>query len=402
MKARRVAIVGVGYSTVGRDTGLSLTTLTAQASVAAMAEAGLSPSDIDGVASHCFPNQFVSATALAQTLGIPELGFFSGSVEGPAYAVAAAHGAAAVASGACEVCLTIRTVQRHGATAGERLARQTSFGGPNQFTAPYGALSAVHWAAMYKRRHMAEYGTTEEQFGAFASTQRAYAAKNSDALLREPMSIEDYLATRYVSEPLRLVDCDYPVDAGSALIFTTEERARDLRQRPVFIDSITLGTPPVTDFYLTENYSKSAPWITAKRLWSKTDYCSADVDVAGLYDGFIPIAMQWLEALGFCAEGESGPFVEAGHTGPGGVVPTNTDGGACNVGRRHGANYFIEVTRQLRGQCDDRQVPDAKVGVAANAVGGFAGAALLTIELPDERPTPSEEIYELVFRGRLP
>jgi acetyl-CoA acetyltransferase len=115
-------------------------------------------------------------------------------------------------------------------------------------------------------------------------------------------------------------------------------------------------------------------------MWSRTDLRPSDVDVAGLYDGFTFISMQWLEALGFCGEGESGPFVAEGNTGPAGAIPTNTDGGACNVGRRHGANFFIEVTRQLRGECGDRQVPGAQVGVVSNSVGGFAGCALLTAD----------------------
>src|SRR5262249_24719353 len=121
------------------------------------------------------------------------------------------------------------------------------------------------------------------------------------------------------------------------------------------------------------------PWRAAKRMWSRTGLTPADVDVAGLYDGFTFIAMQWLEALGFCGEGESGPFVEAGQTRLDGSIPTNTDGGARNVGRRHGPNFFIEVTRQLRGEVDGgRQVPDAEVGVVSNAVGGFSACALLT------------------------
>ena len=116
----------------------------------------------------------------------------------------------------------------------------------------------------------------------------------------------------------------------------------------------------------------------AKRMWDRTDLTPRDVDVAGLYDGFIFIALQWLEALGFCGEGESGPFVAEGNTRAGGIIPTNTDGGACNVGRRHGANFFVEVTRQLRGECGDRQLANPQVGVVSNSVGGFAACALMT------------------------
>jgi acetyl-CoA acetyltransferase len=139
-----------------------------------------------------------------------------------------------------------------------------------------------------------------------------------------------------------------------------------------------MGTTNVGDFHLVEDMPHSSPWNASRRMWSRTSLKPADVDIAGLYDGFTFIAMQWLEALGFCGEGESGPFVEEGNTRPGGAIPTNTDGGACNVGRRHGANFFIEVTRQLRGEAGDRQIPGAEVGVVSNAVGGFSACALLT------------------------
>ena len=183
-----------------------------------------------------------------------------------------------------------------------------------------------------------------------------------------------------IARPLHVLDCDYPVDAGSALIFTTEERARDMVHKPVFFESWAAGTTDVLDFHLLESMPQSSPWRAARRMWSKTDLRPDDVNIAGLYDGFSFIAMQWMEALGFCGLGESGPFVEAGNTRPGGRLPTNTDGGACNVGRRHGANFFIEVTRQLRGECGDRQIPGASVGVVSNSVGGFAGCALMTNE----------------------
>jgi acetyl-CoA acetyltransferase len=377
-KGERVAIVGVGYSTIARRSDLSLDELTVQASVAAMADAGLMPADIDGVVVHSFPHQYVAATQAADMLGIPDLGFYSGSIDGAAYSVAALHGIAAVASGSCHTCLTVRSIQQAGAAGFSAETADLGARGSSQFLLPYGAFTGAHWAGMYMQRHMAQYGTTEEQFGAFAIAQREYATKNPDAIHRIPLTMDDYLNSRYIAKPLHLLDCDYPVDSGSALIFTTEERARDLAKKPVFFESWAMGTTNVADFNLVEDMTHSSPWMAARRMWSRTDVQPSDVDVAGLYDGFTFIAMQWLEALGFCGEGESGPFVEAGNTRPGGAIPTNTDGGACNVGRRHGANFFIEVTRQLRGEGGDRQIPDAQVGVASNAVGGFAGCALLT------------------------
>jgi len=379
-KGRRVAIVGVGYSTIGRRTGLSLEQLTAQAGVAALADAGLTAQDIDGVAAHSFPHQYVAATQVADLLGIPDLAFYSGSADGAAYAVAAMHGWAAVASGSCDTCLTVRTVHQQGAAGGTRVDADARYAGAQQFSAPYGSFTGAHWAGLYMQRHMHEYGTTPEQFGHFVLAQRDYASKNSDAILREPLTMEDYLASRYITKPLHLLDCDYPVDSSSALIFTTEERARDLAKKPVFFEAQAAGTTDVLDFSLLESMPQSSPWRAARTMWDRTDLGPSDVDVAGLYDGFSFIAMQWLEALGFCGEGESGPFVEEGNTRPGGAIPTNTDGGACNVGRRHGANFYIEVTRQLRSECGDRQIPGAQVGIVSNSVGGFAGCALLTAD----------------------
>jgi acetyl-CoA acetyltransferase len=375
---RKVAIVGVGYSTVGRRTGLSLAQLSVQASAAALADAGLKGSDVDGIAVHCFPHQAIAATLVGDLIGAPDLGFYAGSFDGAAYSAAAMHGYAAVASGMSEVCLTLRPVLRDGANGLTAGFGDAPVPDRRQFQMPFGALTPVQFAGCYMRRHMERYGTTEEHFGAFAVGQREYAARNEEALIRDPLTLEDYLSARYISKPARLLDCDYPVDSASALIFTTEERARDLRQRPVLIESFASATTPDTDMYLVPEMTRTSPWDAARRMWAQTNLTVADVDVAGLYDGFTFIPLQWLEALGFCGEGESGPFVAEGQTRVSGRIPTNTDGGACNVGRRHGANFFIEVTRQLRGQGGCRQVPDAEVGVVTNSVGVFSACALLT------------------------
>ena len=170
------------------------------------------------------------------------------------------------------------------------------------------------------------------------------------------------------------------MDSGSAVIFTTEERARDWKTKPVFVDAMAYSSIKYMAMDLLDDYTRNSPVHCAETLWSRTALKPQDVDCAQLYDGFTIITFQWLEALGFCKPGEAGPFVEAGHTRLGGSLPLNTDGGACNVGRRHGANFCIETVRQLRGECGSRQVPAAKVGVWANAVGCFSGAVLMTAE----------------------
>jgi acetyl-CoA acetyltransferase len=174
-----------------------------------------------------------------------------------------------------------------------------------------------------------------------------------------------------------MLDCDYPCDAGSVVIFTTEERARDCAKRPILVEACTLSATRNFTMSLLEDFATTSPAHCGEKLWSRTDLRPEDVDTAQLYDGFSVITFQWLEALGLCPMGEAGAFVEEGHTRLGGSLPVNTDGGACNVGRRHGANFCIESVHQLRGESGVRQVPDAEVAVWANATGCFSGSMLL-------------------------
>ncbi len=289
----------------------------------------------------------------------------------------------AISSGLCHTTMATRMIKQQpslspAAVAARAAAPPEGVGGDRQFLAPFGAGNPTQWAGMMTQRRMAEYGTTEEQFAAHVVAQRHHASMNEEAIFRDPITVDDYLAARYVSKPLRILDCDYPVDSGSAVIFTTEERARDMKQPAVFVDAYALSAIKDLNFEILPDMVRTSPHHCSTELWSRTDLTPADVDTAQLYDGFTFITFEWLEALGLCGEGEAGAFVAEGHTRLGGSMPTNTDGGACNVGRRHGANFCIEATRQLRGQCGDRQVPDAEVAVWSNAVGPFAAAFLMT------------------------
>jgi acetyl-CoA acetyltransferase len=375
-----VAIVGVGYSTIGRHTGLSVQDLVMQSSMAALDDAGLKFEDIDGIST-----MGSDAVSDGWMMGIEPLNWFS-SAAGPAFVYPALLSIAAVAAGLCHTALTLRIVQQQ-ASGTQMAAGRARFGneqvpvgvsGDRQFIAPFGTGMGPQWAGLLTRRHMIEYGTTEEQFGQHVVAQRYHASLNEDAFFRDPITVEDYLESRYVCKPVRILDCDYPCDSGSAVIFTTEERARDMKQPAVYVDAYALSAIRDMNFELLEDMTSTSPAHCASELWSRTDLTSRDVDTAQLYDGFSIIVFQWLEALGFCGRGEAGPFVAEGNTRLGGRVPVNTDGGACNVGRRHGANYCIEATRQLRGQCAERQVPGAEVSVWANSVGPFSGAVLLT------------------------
>jgi acetyl-CoA acetyltransferase len=386
--ADRVAAVGVGYSTTGRRTGLTSWQLAIQAAKAALDDAGMTPQDIDGVAllwgvAGPAPGglDMVDPMDFGYQLGCGPLSWYS--TAGPSYIGPAVEAVAAIGSGFAHTVLTLRIINQRLSSA-EEIAQGATAGptkavGDWQFTAPFGSVSPIQSiAAMPAQRHMDVFGTTEEQFGAHVVTQRGHAALNEHAIFRDPLTIDDYLASRYISTPVRLLDCDYPVDSASAVIYTSDERARNGRQKPVFVESASYSSVKYMTFENLDDMTQSSPFHAARELWKHTELKPSDVDCAQLYDGFTIIVFQWLEALGFCGLGESGPFIEAGHTRLGGSLPVNTDGGACNVGRRHGANFCIESIQQLRGEAGARQVPDAEVAVWANAVGPFSGAMLMT------------------------
>ncbi len=373
---RKVAIVGVGYSDVGRNTGRSERHHAAQAAVRALDDAGLSAADIDGASTWGG-----DAVDFGWMLGFDRLQWSLNVGVSPAFIAPAYHAVQAVAAGHAETVMSFRIMMQQPpasalATGGAML------GEPNmadaQFRWPYGNFSPTQWAGLLMQRYMHETGATEEVFATFAEIQREWALMNDDALQTTPLSKDDYLALAYVTKPLRILDCDYPCDSGSAVIFTTEERARDLKQPMVLVEACALSAIHDMNFELLPDMVRTSPAHCGELLWKRSDLTPADVDTAHLYDGFSIVTLQWLEGLGLCPPGAAGDFILEGNTRPGGSLPTNTDGGAINVGRRHGANFCIEAVRQLRRQCGERQVDGAEVSVWANAVGPFSGAMLLT------------------------
>jgi acetyl-CoA acetyltransferase len=374
-----VAVVGVGFSHAGRRLPLSDDELVRQAITAAMADAGMTKADIDGIST-----MGGNAMNMGQLLGILPLNYFyTSSLLGPAFVEPAIMAISSVAAGLAHTCVAVRLIrQQGGANAGPRGEAPPGpmrVGGDMQFSAPFGAGAAgATIGAFQMQRHMQQYGTTYEQFAANAVTARYHASLHPEAIFRDRITVQDYLDSRFISEPLRLLDCDYPVDSAAAVIFTTSDRAADWQHRPVLVESYALSAIRDFDMSLIDDFTWNSPAHCASALWSRTDLKPSDVDTAQLYDGFSIITFEWLEALGFCGRGEAGPFIEEGHTRLGGSLPLNTDGGACNFGRRHGANFCVEAVRQLRGEAGDRQVPGAEVAVWTNAVGCFAGAVLLT------------------------
>jgi acetyl-CoA acetyltransferase len=241
------------------------------------------------------------------------------------------------------------------------------------------SYSAANWLAMHCRRHMELYGTTKEQLGWLAINSRRNASLNPRAAFRDPMTMDDYLAARPISTPFGLFDCDVPIDGSIALVVSHAEHAADCPSRPVAVEAVG-GAYGSGGWFHRDDFPKMASVEAAAEMWSRTDLNPADVDVAELYDGFTFLTFAWLEALGFCADGEAGPFVDgATRIALDGALPLNTYGGQLSAGRMHGYWLLHEACLQLRGQAGDRQLATRpEVAVAAAGGGPIAGCMLLT------------------------
>jgi acetyl-CoA acetyltransferase len=371
------AVVGVGYSKILRDKGIDGRPLAVAASRAAIADAGLTVSDIDAVFEYAGDEQ---AMDIARLVGIEDLVVYGDyTPRGPSGLAAALGAHMAVVSGACEVALCVRSVTREwGQMSGRALPKAA---GPWQWEFPYGVAGGIiPIMGMKKQRRMATLGTKEEDYGAISLNGRRWSSLNERAVMRDILTMDDYFDSRYVSEPLRLLDCDYPVTGACAVVITTAERAADTPKRAVWIDAIAMGTGWKPDFTYTDDFLFGGTRHSAATMWKRSSVTPADVDVAELYDGFTHIAMAWVEAMGLCGIGEFGDWVHGGRTiGPGGALPLNTSGGQLAEGRLHGLGFLAEAVAQLRGECGPRQVPDAQVAVVANGFGPQTGSCVLTI-----------------------
>jgi acetyl-CoA acetyltransferase len=384
---RRAVISGVGQSAIGRRLDRSGLQLTLDAVLAAVADAGLTLDDVDGLAM--FPGGGAANLPGYANGNIYEVQdalrlrttWRQGQVEGmslPFYGPAMA-----VATGQARHVVVYRTVKEGSAAraAGGRPAYGSTkpvAEGPLAWLLPVGMLSPVVQVAPYATRYMHDFGVTREQLAWIPVVQRAHAARNPDAVYRDPLTLEDYLAARMISTPLCLYDCDVPVDGATAIVVSAAETLPDLRA-PVRIEAMAgvIDGRPSWDQW--EDMDRVG-YATAAALWSRTDLGAGDVDVAQLYDGFTIEVVWWLEALGFCGAGEAGAYVEGGsRLGLDGELPLNTWGGQLSGGRLHAAfGHTAEAVRQLRGEAGDRQVAGAEVAVVTNVGGYEAGAALLT------------------------
>jgi acetyl-CoA acetyltransferase len=383
MSASDAYLTGVGQSQVGMKLTRPPLLLTVDAVREALNEAGLTISQIDGVST--YPGRVqaflgfspVGADELIDALGIRAT-WHAGGGEISSQLGAVVAAAMAVRTGQARHVICYRTVYEAAALA--RPAeyppmRRETVDGYSQWFAPFNALSAVNWTAQYAMRHVKRYGLTREQLAQIALTDRAHAALNPRALVRQPLTMDEYLSARMISTPLCLYDCDRFTDASTVLIVSAGNAVDEVSCTPIRIAAMA-GT--------VERHSwDQAEWMacypTGADLWKRTDYKPADVDTAQLYDGFSFQALAWLEALGFCGVGEGGQFIEGGQRiALNGELPLNTFGGQIGAGRLHGFGFAHEAVVQLRGKGGARQIPgDPRVAVCASGGGPLATALLL-------------------------
>ncbi len=396
---RRAVISGIGQSAVGRHLGRTDIDLTVDACLAAVADAGLTRDDIDGLAT--YPGMGAGTAGFAGPSS-PEvqdalrlrLNWHDGGGEGPGQMRAVIAACLAVAAGLARHVLVYRTVSE--STAQGSGGRQGIGGGGGggggaprfsgflQWTLPFGAVSAVNWLALVAERRVHEFGLTRHQLGQIAVNARRNAGDNPKAVYRDPMTLDDYLAARMISTPLCLFDCDAPSDGSTALVVSHRDYAPDTPHPACHVNAVGTALRGRASWDQYEDPTTMAAQDAAASMWERTDLRPSDVDVAQLYDGFSILAMVWLEALGFCGRGESGSFVEGGSAiARDGILPLNTAGGQLSGGRLHGFGLIHEACVQLRGQGGARQVLRGggrlpEVAAVSNGGGPIAGTLLLT------------------------
>lgn len=377
------AITGIGASRLGRRLMAAPLALTVEACQAAVADAGLTFDDIDGLST--YPSLDVAGmgeggvTALEGALGFRPT-WINGGMDtfGPGGSVIAAM--MAVATGLARHVLCFRTVWESTFSELLKAGKASPPGGrrTSSWQMPFGATSAAHTLAQNAQRHFHRYGTTRETLGWIALNQRANAQANPTAIYRDPMSMDDYLSARMITTPFGLYDCDVPCDGAVAVIVSAVDAARDLAKPPVLVEAVGTQIIERTDWDQSTLTHEPQVLGQAAHLWSRTTLRPADVDVAELYDGFTFNCLSWIEALGFCGIGEAKSFLDGGtNIARDGVLPLNTHGGQLSHGRTHGMGLIHEAVTQLRGEAGERQVAGARVAVTSS--GGLTPSGVMLL-----------------------
>ncbi|HEY7347870.1 MAG TPA: acetyl-CoA acetyltransferase [Ktedonobacterales bacterium] len=374
---RIAAIVGVAESDLGVTPGKTALQLQAQAAKAALADAGLEKNDVDALFTAgnwaWSPNLM-----LAEYLGIQPRYADGTNIGGSSFEAHLGHALAGIEAGRFEVALiTYGSTQRSDQSRNRPANHATLV---EQFERPYGLPAPVGAYALAAMRHMYQYGTTSEQLAEIAVATRKWAMMNEKAMMRTPITIEDVLSSRWIAEPLHLLDCCLVTDGGGAVVVASARRVGSTRKKPVWV----LGHGEMLTHYGITNMpdlTVTGAVQSGQAAFAMAGVRHEDIDVVEIYDSFTITVLLTLEALGFCQPGEGGAFASDQRTAPGGAFPMNTNGGGlsyCHPGM-YGIFLLIEATRQLRGECGPRQVPDAKIALAHGTGGVLSSSATIIL-----------------------
>ena len=368
-------IAGVGETPVGKLPNEDIVSLSLKAAKAAIEDAGLKKSEVDGLLTVKTRNAtFLWSIGLCEALGISPSFTTDLDLGGATPIAMVAHAIGAIEMGLCRnVVCVFGDDRRTGGRHHGQLHR-----GTEDTEDPFGFLGAPGGYAMIARRHMHEYGTRPEQLGAVAVAMRKHASLNENAQMREPITLEDYMASRLIVDPLRLLDCCLVSDGAGAVVVTRRDQARDLAKPPVSV----LG---LAEFH-PHRFLSNAPSLTTsgasvagKRAFGQAGISPEEIDVAEIYDCFTIMVIIQLEDYGFCRKGEGGAFAEGGHIELGGKLPVNTHGGLLSQGHVDGMLHITEAVKQLRGECGKRQVRDAKLALVSGNGGIMSTHASLIL-----------------------
>lgn len=379
-----VVISGVGQSEIGLGLFRSDLDLTLDACVRAIADAGLTRHDIDGVATYPSrrgPTERYGGFSGPATLEVQDalrlnLHWHAGGSDGPGHLGAALNAIGAISAGLCRHVLVYRTVteaslkkiRRRNGTAGT--ATPPPSVGTTRWTG--GGINPIAAAA---QRHFHEYGTTREMLGSLAINSRRNAGRNPKAVLRAPITMDDYLSARWITTPFGLLDCDILVDASTAFVISAADHAAEVPS-PVRILAIGCGVSGRTRWDQRADMTEFSQREAASVMWARTDLKPTDIDLLEVYDGFSYLTLAWIEALSFAGIGEGGHFLSSGDIAFEGRYPLNTHGGQLSEGRTHGFGFLHEACLQVRGQAGDHQVP-GRNEIALVAVGGLGATCML-------------------------
>ena len=380
---RTAAAVGVGYTELSKSSGRTVLDLATEAGRKAADDAGVPLSDIDGVVSFSVLGDSVSSEAVATSLAVPGLRFvmdFQQGGQSPCFMIQQA--AMAVAQGYAENVLVFRALNGR---SGIRVGSGSFPGGAAQYRYPIGYNAYLMYIAMWARRYLHETGTDPEALAAVAIAQRAYAEMNERAIQRKPLDLDSYLASPMIADPFRVADCTSEVDGACAVLVTSLERARDLRQPPAVIASAAYRAGPrpgldIGDQLLYDDYTRNFTSLLRDELFGRAGITPSDVDFAEIYDCFTSVVLMGLEGLGFCDRGEAGDFVRSGATRLDGSLPVNTHGGLLAEGYLHGMNTVAEAVLQIQGRGGNRQVATHEVGVVTSGALVDGSALVLTTD----------------------